>query len=120
MGDNRQDAPETADAGNMPDEVRSLVEHHFTSASQIEVLLLVHRSPDRLWDGAAVGGALGLDDRHAEQVLGRLARSGLVQPVGRAVRFAPRSARLGQAVEALARLHPTYRVAIVSMIYSRG
>lgn len=104
----------------MPDEVRSLVEHHLTAASQIEVLLLVSRFPDRLWDGAAVGEELGLHDRHAEQVLGRLARSGLVQRENRACRFAPRSAGLRQAVDALGRLHPTYRVAIVSMIYSRG
>lgn len=96
-----------------------LIERHFATASQVDVLLLMHAQPDRLWDGAAVGKELRIDDVQAEQMLSRLARHGLLRRSDDAYRYAPKDDRLSEAIDALAELYPTYRVAIVSLIFSR-
>ena len=104
----------------LPGEVRAFIVRHLTSGAQLEILLLLHRHRDRSWSAAAVGRALRIDLEQAAWGLSRLAAHGLLGGDGESeYRFEPRLRRKAQAVDALADLYPTYRVAIISLIFSK-
>lgn len=103
----------------IPNEVRELVEGHITSAAQVELLLFLRDRPGRGFDAAGAGRELRIDAAQAEHLLAELARSGLVHPEEDGYVYAPRDPQLREAVDALAALYPSYRVAIVSLIFSR-
>jgi hypothetical protein len=102
-----------------PSEVRAFIERHITTGAQLEVLLLLHGDPDRHWTAAAAGRELRIDAEQSEKALARLAAGGLLVLEGPGYRFAPRRARKAELVAALAALYPTYRVAIISLIFSK-
>ncbi|MDQ3944648.1 MAG: hypothetical protein M3357_05755 [Actinomycetota bacterium] len=104
----------------LPNEVRTFIVRHLTSGAQLEVLLLLHRRRERPWSAAAVGRELRIDTEQAGWALSRLAADGLL--AGDEVseyRFEPRLRRKAHVVDALAGLYPTYRVAIISLIFSK-
>jgi hypothetical protein len=98
--------------------VRHLVEHYFDSAADVDTLLCLCREPRR-WTPSAVARELHLDVDQAIEILARLGRRGLLWTEGESYRFQPRDAALGEAVAELAALYPTYRIAIVALIYAR-
>lgn len=107
-------------AAELPSEVRAFIVRHLTSGAQLQVLLLVHRHPDRSWSAADVGRELRIDLEQAAWGLSRLAADGLLtgdDEVG--YRFEPRVRRQAHAVDTLAALYPAYRVAIISLIFSK-
>lgn len=104
----------------LPSEVRAFIVRHLTSGAQLEVLLLLHRHRDRPWSATAVGRELRIDPEQAGWALSRLADDGLLTGgEDSGYRFEPRLRRKEHAVDALANLYPTYRVAIVSLIFSK-
>lgn len=104
----------------LPSEVRAFIVRHLSSGAQLEVLLLLHRHRDRAWSATAVGRELRIDQEQAGWVLSRLAADGLLGGDEEAgYRFEPRLRRKASAVDALAGLYPTYRVAIISLIFSK-
>ena len=104
----------------LPSEVRAFIVRHLTSGAQLEILLLLHRQRDRSWSAAAVGRELRIDAEQAAWSLSRLADDGLLDGDEDAgYRFEPRLRRKASAVDALAGLYPTYRVAIISLIFSK-
>ncbi len=107
-------------SAELPSEVRAFIVRHLSSGAQLQVLLLLHREPDRVWQAAAVGRKLRIDPEQAGWALAGLAADGLL--VGgdeSGYRFEPRLRRKGRAVDALAALYPAYRVAIISLIFSK-
>lgn len=104
----------------LPSEVRAFIARHLTSGAELQVLLLLHRDQDRTWPPAAVGRELRIDPDQAAWVLDRLAADGLLSgDDGAGYRFEPRLRRKANAVDTLARLYPSYRVAIISLIFSK-
>jgi len=104
----------------LPSEVRTFIVRHLTSGAQLEILLLLHRDPERAWPAAAVGRELRIDSEQAAWGLSRLATQGLLGVDEQSgYRFEPRLRRNAHAVDALAALYPIYRVAIISLIFSR-
>jgi hypothetical protein len=104
----------------LPSEVRAFIVRHLTSGAQLEVLLLLHRQRDRPWSAAAVGRELRIDPEQAGWALSRLAAHGLLGGDEESeYRFEPRLRRKAHAIDALAALYPTYRVAIISLIFSK-
>jgi hypothetical protein len=99
--------------------VRAFIVRHLSSGAQLEVLLLLHRHRDRAWSAAAVGRELRIDPEQAGWVLSRLAADGLLGGDEAGYRFEPRLRRKTSAVDNLAALYPTYRVAIISLIFSK-
>ncbi len=107
-------------ATELPSEVRAFIVRHLTSGAQLEVLLLLHRHPDRSWSSAEVGRQLRIDLEQAAWGLSRLVADGLLAGDEQAgYRFEPRVRRKAQAVNTLASLYPIYRVAIISLIFSK-
>ncbi len=104
----------------LPNEVRTFIVRHLTSGAQLEVLLLLHRRRERPWSTAAVGRELRIDAEQAAWSLDRLTRDGLLSGGEESgYRFEPRARRKASAVDALAAVYPTYRVAIISLIFSK-
>ena len=107
-------------AAELPSEVRAFVVRHLTSGAQLQVLLLLHGHQDRSWAAAAVGRELRIDLEQAAWVLSRLAADGLLAGDEKSgYRFEARVRRKAHAVDRLAALYPTYRVAIISLIFSK-
>lgn len=102
----------------LPTEVRRLIEEHFETSTDVDVLLLAHRHRDRGWDAAEVAVALRIHPEQAQRILARMAASGLLRLAGSGYRYAPATPWLDGAVAALAALHPSYRPAITALIFS--
>lgn len=102
----------------LPAPVRHLIEHHLESAPDVDTLLLLARE-HRNWSASAVASELRIDLDQAANILIRLRRTGLLRAEGEVYRFHPRDPALAEAVAKLAEVYPTYRVAIVSLIYAR-
>lgn len=82
----------------------ALIARHLRSATEIELLLLLYRSPETFWTPAAAASVVDTGEQETRAHLGRFAAAGLIER-GResdAFRFAPSSAARRDAVQALA------------------
>ena len=102
----------------LPATLRAFIGRHFTSAAQVEILLLLLREREG-WSAAAVARELRFHADQAQQLLGELAKSGLVARDGDIYHYAPRTAELAARVDALAEFYPSFRMAIITLIYSK-
>ena len=100
----------------LPTSVQHLIRQHFDSAVDVETLLLLQRDLGD-WTPAAVARELRINIDQARDVLIRLRRTGLLRAAGGAYQFDPDDPALAGAAATLARLYPTYRLAVVSLIY---
>lgn len=103
----------------LPRSVQKLIEQHFHSVADVEALLLLLREQSD-WAAPAVARELHIDADQAAAILARLRRIGLLQAEGEVYRFHPRDPAVAEAVASLAALYPTYRAAIISLIYARA
>jgi hypothetical protein len=101
-------------------EVQRLIEDCFETSTDVDVLLLAHSTRDHDWDGGGIAAALRIHPEQAERILARMAVTGLLRTAVGGYRYAPSNTRLDAAVRALAALHPSYRPAIVTLIFSTG
>jgi DNA-binding IclR family transcriptional regulator len=100
----------------LPTSVQHLIRHHFDTAVDVETLLLLQRD-HRGWTAPAVARELRINEDQARDVLNRLRRTGLLRTDDGDYTFDPRDPALAGAAAALAQLYPTYRLAVVSLIY---
>ena len=105
--------------GELPPEVSAFVERHLTTGAQADVLLLVHADPNRTWTSAAVGRELRIEEKQADQLLTGFVRTGLLRRGRDGYRYEPRTRRLAEVADAFVALYPAYRVAIISLIFSK-
>lgn len=100
----------------LPGEVRALVARYFETGSDVDVLLLLH--VERVaWSAPAVAERLHLHRDQAKSILDRLATAGLLHRDSGFYRYRPVHPAASSAIDAMARLHPTYRVAIAKLIF---
>ena len=111
--------PAAIGTAELPRELRAFVERCLTNAAQLEVLLLLHEHRDRAWTATDVSRALRVEADQARAALDHLARMGLLSPDEGGFRLGPGRPRDAKLVARLADLYPTYRVAIISIIFSR-
>lgn len=101
----------------LPGEVRALVARYFETGSDVDVLLLLHHER-AAWNSPAVAERLHLHRDQAQSILDRLAAAGLLHQECGFYRYGPVHPATSSAVDAMARLHPTYRVAIAKLIFN--
>lgn len=101
----------------IPEDVNDLLRRHFTSASEIEVLLVLVRDP-RPWSQQELARRLVINDDHALTLLRSLVRVGLVVEKEGAYLFRPSRPKDLAAVEALERIYDAYRVRIIHIVLS--
>lgn len=98
--------------------VRQLIERHLRSAPEIEVLLLLHRSPETFWTPLAAASVVGVGEQDVRAHFNRFAAAGLVER-GRqtdAVRFSPATEEDRGSVAALAVAYSGNRDEILRMV----
>jgi hypothetical protein len=103
-------------------EVRSFVAEHIDSAEQLEILLLLHRDPDRRWTAQEVSQAIYTVPASALMRLERLVAEGFATSSGEAdptYVYEPRSDEMRRQVEALSEAFRKDRVAVIKLIFSR-
>ncbi len=105
--------------GEIPAHLRRFIERHFVSGAHVEVLLLLRSVSDRGWTAAEVSRELRIDTDQAARILSRFVRSGFVRGLGDRYGYSPRTAAVSAHIEALARLYPAYRLAVISIIYAQ-
>lgn len=103
----------------IPAALRRFVERNFLSGAHVEALLFLRACSDRAWTTEELSRALRIDADQAAGIMSRCLRSGLVRGLDGRYRYSPRTAALAENVDALDRLYPAYRLAIISIIFAR-
>lgn len=101
--------------------VRELVREHVGSVIELEVLLLVSRSPARSFTAAEVARELRVSDEWTQGYLSRLSAKGILRErSGRppAYAFAPSSPSTSDTVSRLAEAYARQRHTVIDLIYS--
>jgi hypothetical protein len=103
----------------LPSKLALFVEHHINSVDQLEVLLLLFRSPDTYWGADAVAHQLGLSAEMAGRRLRELSTSKLAVEgkTGNVYRINDADKEQMANVTELARLYQEQRLSVVNWIY---
>jgi predicted ArsR family transcriptional regulator len=108
-------------ASNLPKDVEQFLAQYIRSIEQLEVLLLLHRRPERDWSASAVSAELRIQEDSAGRRLGRLADQGFLRRAAESPPcyvFAADDRRAAQ-VAALGHAYKERRVAVITFIFSR-
>jgi hypothetical protein len=101
--------------------VRAFISAYIRSIEQLEVLLLLHRDPQRWWSAEGVAAELRTSRNSAEARLEEMASRNLLDArTAEAVlfRYRPLSAELDAGVRETAQAYAERRVAVTTFIYS--
>lgn len=104
----------------IPRDVRTLITDHLTSVAQLEILLLLHRSPDNRFRATEVAEQLRIDPGWAADELSGLADAGLLKrdADSEVFQFEPATAEKRAAVDGLAKAFSTHRVSVITLLFS--
>lgn len=104
----------------LPPSVHTLIATSLSSAAALELLLLLHRSPDTYWTATAAAATLGASEERMSAALQSLQRHGLVEQARQTVafRYAPRKDEDGHAVDALASAYEHQRLAVLEAVFA--
>ena len=108
--------------GDLPEVVGRFITERIDSVEQLEILLLLHRHPERTWTAEAVARELRISALSAGERLEDLARDAILsRGEGPAVeyRYAPARPGLEEAVAGLARAYAERRVTVINLIFSK-
>ena len=103
-------------------EVRRFITEHVDSAEKLDILLLLHASPEKPWTAHDVSQAVFTVPTSATLRLEGLAASGFLSSTGGAdprYQYAPRAAALDGQVQALAAAYRANRVAVINLVFQR-
>ena len=114
-------------AQGIPQEVKAFIAEHIDSVMQLEVLLLLHKSPQQSFNASDLARELRIDPAWAQNQLADLtARGLLVQPTATPdggsepqYRYQARTPELHRAVTGLAQEYADRRVTVISLIFSK-
>ncbi len=107
-------------SSGIPEEVRRFLLQCIDSVEQLEVLLLLYRTPERVWSPEAVAQALYSNTGSIARRLAGLHVSGLVASAeSPSYRYQPSTAALGGTVTLLAETYRERRVAVITVIASK-
>jgi hypothetical protein len=103
----------------VPTAVRRLIADCIESVRQLEILLLLRAASDQEWTAEEVARGLVTEVDSSEDWLERMARGRLLVSDGDTYRYAPATAEMEDAVDALAESYAKYRVAVIALIFSK-
>ena len=103
-------------------EVQRFVAEHIDSAEQLEILLLLQRSPEKQWTALDVSQAIYTVPASATLRLEALTAQGFIASSGGAdpqYSYHPKSEVLRTQIEALSAAYRADRVSVIKLIFSR-
>lgn len=98
--------------------VLSFVRGSIASAWSLELLLLLHRNPERSWSGEALVRELRGSEPLVAESVAALGQAGIVEIGEMGVRYRPRSPELDGLVTALVELYRQKPIAVLRTIFS--
>lgn len=103
----------------MQSDVATFIGKYIRSVGELEILLLLHRSPETYWAADAIANQLGISVEPVSKSVHDLARGKLlVQGTSGAVfRFNPIEKRHAEIVDELALLYRDQRIQVINAIY---
>jgi hypothetical protein len=108
--------------GAITPEITRFVAEHIPSADQLDILLLLHGDPAKLWKAEDVSRAVFTVPTAATMRLEDLVARGLLVSSGGAdpsYRYQPANEGLRGQVDALAAAYRTNRVAVINLVFQR-
>lgn len=106
------------DGDPIPVHVRRILERRFGSVSEVQVLVLLVRTPRR-WTVREVAREFVLGEEHTAILLDRLVHAGLIAVGEGGYIFDLGGGKDSQAALDLAKLYPTYRLRIMNLLLSK-
>ena len=103
----------------LPADLRAFLTTHIDSIAQLEALLLVHASPDAVWDAQSMSKRLYISEQEARETLEHLARYGLIAPEPNGYRYAPQSDQLATTTDLLADQYKRHLIPITNLIHAK-
>lgn len=103
-------------------EIQRFIATHINAAEQLDILLLLHASPDRSFTAGDVSQAIFTVPTSATARLEELASSGFLTSTGGSnpeYRYAPKSSALAAQVDSLAGAYRANRVAVINLVFQR-
>ena len=96
---------------SLPPDIRHFLQRHLRSAAEIDLLLLLFRSPETFWSPVAAANVVGVDERDIRSHFGRFAAEGLLERGKQtdAFRFAPARFQDRETIESLAEIYADRR-----------
>lgn len=107
---------------DIPADVQSLIVRHIDSVVQLEMLLLLHGQPQRIWSPHDIARELRIESGWTATQIDRLATRRLltiVEEPTRGYRYGPGSTDLAQTIDRLAQVYADRRVRVIALIYSK-
>ena len=106
----------------LPPSIHALIATSVSSADALELLLLLHRSPETYWTATAAAATLGASQERMYAALQSLQQRGLVEQARETVafRYRPRNDEDRRAVDALASADDQQRVAVREAVHAAG
>ncbi len=106
----------------LPNGVSRFITHHIHSVEQLEILLLLHRHPERAWSADAVARELRIAPESAGERLEGMVHHRLFVRQGvspKEYRYGPENMKLDDTVRDLAAEYMKRRVMVINLIYSK-
>lgn len=108
--------------GDLSAEVRRFIAEHIDAAEQLEILLLLHRGPEKQWTATDVSQAIYTVPASATLRLESLVAAGFVASTGGGdprYWYHPKNEELGKQVDMLAEAYKADRVAVIKLIFAQ-
>jgi hypothetical protein len=105
-------------AADLSSTVKRLLDKHIFSVTQLEILLLLRRHSDRAWRANEVARELYTSDQAAEDLLSRLATSGLLGQKGSHYQY-NLSADLDDDVQETAKAYAEAKTRVIDHIFRK-
>lgn len=109
--------------GEITPEIRRLVAEHIDSADQLDILLLLHSAPDRVWTARDVSESVFTVPTAATMRLEQLAHAGFLASSGGAdpsYTYRPATTTLAAQVDTLAAAYRANRVAVIQLVFQKA
>jgi hypothetical protein len=103
-------------------EVQAFIADHIESVVQLEVLLLLHANPQRIFSAADIATELRIDPAWAGEQLVNLCSRGILactSPAQGLYRYGPRIPEMDRAITGLAQAYADRRVTVIGLIFSK-
>jgi hypothetical protein len=101
-----------------PKDAKDFIHQHIHSVAQLEVLLALHREPDRRWTVEEMTGSLYLQPQMVADLLQDLARRGFAGEENGVFRYRQDRDDIRAIMDRLAQLYKERRVAVAAEIFA--
>lgn len=108
--------------GGIPPDVQRFIAESIDAADQLDILLLLYRTPDRSFTAREVSQAVFTVASVATLRLEALVARGLLSSSGAAdpsYRYAPATSELARRVDELAAVYQANRVGVIQLLFAR-